>query len=328
MRKGREIFVSLMLGFASLFGTASAQEEIVCDQYHFNYYLVNPAVAGAERCTHLMLTGKFQWVGMDDAPMTQTLSARTRILKNVGLGAYLYNDKNGFSYRQGGEFTFAYHIPLTENKGYFMKDRSIERQLSFGISFMVNHLNFDKSLFTEDMAANDNVLGNGGDNKGFYFNANVGAYFLWDNFFAGYAMSNLIPTEMTELGLEEPKWPLTGYGFLGYDINLPNEMIIEPSAMFKFNVNSSRQLDLNFKFMQTVPSNKDFSYWLQVSYRHTLDEGRSNPLALYPMGGIRFKGFHVGYCYQVGLTPLARQNYGSHEIMLGYTWCVTKHFCR
>jgi hypothetical protein len=46
------------------------------------------------------------------------------------------------------------------------------------------------------------------------------------------------------------------------------------------------------------------------------------------MGGIRYKGFHVGYCYQVGLTPLARQNYGSHEIMLGYTWCVTKHFCR
>ncbi|MBP5455854.1 MAG: type IX secretion system membrane protein PorP/SprF, partial [Paludibacteraceae bacterium] len=53
---------------------AKAQDEIVYDQYHFNYYLVNPAVAGAERCSHLMLTGKFQWMGMDDAPMTQTLS--------------------------------------------------------------------------------------------------------------------------------------------------------------------------------------------------------------------------------------------------------------
>ncbi|MBP5455806.1 MAG: type IX secretion system membrane protein PorP/SprF, partial [Paludibacteraceae bacterium] len=66
------------LFFLSLFSCTTfflrAQDEIVYDQYHFNYYLVNPAVAGAERCSHLMLTGKFQWMGMDDAPMTQTLS--------------------------------------------------------------------------------------------------------------------------------------------------------------------------------------------------------------------------------------------------------------
>ena len=316
-------FLCIACSLSSVF----AQEQIVCDQYHFNYYLVNPAVAGAERCTHLMLTGKFQWLGMDDAPMTQTLSARTRILNNVGLGAYFYNDKNGYSYRQGGEVTFAYHIPLTENNRYTMKQRSIERQLSFGISLMVNHFNFDKSLFDE-YGSTDNVLGNGGTNKGFYFNANAGAYFIWDNFFAGFAMSNLIPTELTELGMDEPVWPLTGYGFMGYDIDLVNNMTIEPSAMFKFNADSERQLDLNLKYMQTLPNNEDFSYWLQLSYRHTLDADNANPLSLSPMGGIRYKGFHVGYAYVIGLTPLARQNYGTHEIMLGYTWCVTKHFCR
>ncbi len=325
------VIYRLLLVVVTLFGLSGvlhAQDEIVCDQYHFNYYLVNPAVAGAERCTHLMLTGKFQWLGIDDAPMTQTLSARTRILNNVGLGIYLYNDKNGYSYRQGGEVTFAYHIPLSENNRYMMKSRDISRQLSFGISLMVNHLNFSNELFDGDNAASDNVLGNGGSNKGFYFNANVGAYFKWDNFFAGYSMSNLIPTEMTELGVDEPKWPLTGYGFLGYDIDFVNNMTLEPAAMFKFNVNGSRQFDLNLKFMQTLPSNEDFSYWLQLSYRHTLDSDNMKPLALYPMGGIRIKGFHIGYAYQVGLTALNRQNYGSHEIMLGYTWCVTKHFCR
>ena len=308
-------------------GRTLAQDEIVCDQYHFNYYLVNPAVAGAERCTHLMLTGKFQWVGVEDAPMTQTLSFRTRILQDLGIGAYLYNDKNGFSYRQGGEVTFAYHIPLTENNRYMMKQRSIERQLSFGLSAVVNHYNYDTYL-GDNYGQTDNVLGNGGENKGFYFNANAGVYFLFDNFFAGFSMANLIPTELTELGLDEPVRPLTGFGFLGYDINLVNEMIIEPSAMFKFNTNSERQLDINLKFMQTLPHNKDFSYWLQASYRQTLDENNTKPLSLHPMGGIRYKGFHVGYSYILGLTKFSRQNYGSHEIMLGYTWCVTKHFCR
>ena len=306
---------------------ANAQEEIVCDQYHFNYYLVNPAVAGAERCTHLMATGKFQWMGVEDHPMIQTLSVRTRVLNNVGIGAYLYNDKNGYSYRQGGEVTFAYHIPLTENNRYMMKQQSINRQLSFGISLMVNHYNFDKYLF-DTYAADDPVLGNQGTNKGFYLNANAGLYFLWDGFFLGYSMSNLIPTELTELGMEEPKRPLTGYGFLGYDFDLVNNMTLEPAMMFKFNVNGERQMDFNLKFMQTLPSNEDFSYWLQCSYRQTLDSGNSNPLSLSPMGGIRFKGFHVGYAYQVGLTTFNRQNYGSHEVMLGYTWCVTKHFCR
>ena len=173
--------------------------------------------------------------------------------------------KDGFSYRQGGEVTFAYHIPLTENNRYMMKQRSIERQLSFGLSAVVNHYNYDTYL-GDNYGQTDNVLGNGGENKGFYFNANAGVYFLFDNFFAGFSMANLIPTELTELGLDEPVRPLTGFGFLGYDINLVNEMIIEPSAMFKFNTNSERQLDINLKFMQTLPHNKDFSYWLQASY--------------------------------------------------------------
>ena len=326
--RGIKKILTTVFSCACLF-YANAQEEIVLNQYHFNYYLVNPAVAGAERCTHLMLTGRFQWMGQKDHPMTQTLSARTRVLKNVGLGAYFYNDKNGYSYRQGGEVTFAYHIPLTENNRYTMKQQSIERQLSFGISMMINHFNFDHYL-VDEYGPTDNTLGNEGMDKGIYFNANAGLYFLWDNFFLGYSMNNLVPTELTELGQDEPIRPLSGYGFLGYDFDFVNNMTLEPAAMFKFNTNDSRQLDLNLKFMQTLPSNEDFSYWLQGSYRHTLDHSDNNPspLAFLVMGGIRYKGFHVGYAFEQGLTTFARQNKGTHEVMLGYTWCVTKHFCR
>ena len=74
----------------------SAQEEIVYNQYHFNYYLANPELAGAEPCSHFMLTNKFQWVGMDEFPMIQTLSFRTRALDRIGIGAFLYNDRNGY----------------------------------------------------------------------------------------------------------------------------------------------------------------------------------------------------------------------------------------
>ena len=318
----------LLIVFASApFLQANAGEDIVVNQYHFNYYLVNPAVAGAERCRHLMLTGRFQWQGMEDRPMTQTLSFRTRILKNVGIGAYAYNDKNGNSYRQGGEVTFAYHIPLSENSHYMMKSQSIDRQLSFGLSAMLNHYNFDKDLHNK-YGWQDPSLGNGGTDKGVYFNANAGVYFLWDNLFAGFAAKDLVPTELTELGQKEPKRPLTMFGFVGYDFDLVNEISIEPSVMFKFDTIQNRQLDFNLKYMQTLPDNKDFSYWLQFSYRHTLDEDNLEPLSLYALGGIRYKGFHLGLAYELGLTEIQRKNWGSFEVMLGYTWCVTKHFCR
>jgi type IX secretion system PorP/SprF family membrane protein len=312
-----------MCGFTQV----KSQEEIVYDQYYFNYYLVNPAVAGAERCSHFMLTGKFQWVGLQDAPMTQTLSFRTRVLNNVGLGGYLYNDKNGYSYRQGGQLTFAYHIPLSENRGYFMKDRSIERQLSFGLSAKVNHFNFSDNLFIDDNMG-DPTIDNGGKDKGFYFNANFGIYLLWDNFFAGISATNLIPSKMVEFGKDEPIPPLNAFAFLGYDFDLSNDMALEPAVMFKMDENSNKQLDFNLKFLQTLPDNEDFSYWLQASYRQGLDNGNTQALALSPMGGIRYKGFHLAYAYTLGLTGINRHNSGSHEVMLGYTWCVTKHFCR
>ena len=104
-----------------LFG-AVAQDEIVYDQYYWNYYLVNPAVAGASRCSHLLGSFNRKWVGVEDAPLTVDLSFRTRILKNLGIGAYGYFDRNGNSLRQGGQVSLAYHIPLTQNSGFFMKD--------------------------------------------------------------------------------------------------------------------------------------------------------------------------------------------------------------
>ena len=311
-----------------IFTQVKSQEEIVYDQYYFNYYLVNPAVAGAERCTHFMLTGKFQWVGMQDAPMTQTLSFRTRVLSNVGIGAYIYNDQNGYSYRQGGQLTFAYHIPLSESTRYMMKDRSIERQLSFGLSAIAQHYNFSSELFT-DATAYDPTLANGGKDRGIYFNANFGVYLLYDNFFSGVSLTNMLPNKMVEFGDGEPVPPFMGFGFLGYDIDLNEYMTIEPSVMFKMNKDMNKQLDVNLKFLQSsLPYNEDFSYWLQVCYRQGMDPDNMQAMSLSPMGGIRFGNFHLAYAYTLGLTAINRHNYGTHEVMLGYSFCKTKHFCR
>ncbi|MCQ2234163.1 MAG: type IX secretion system membrane protein PorP/SprF [Paludibacteraceae bacterium] len=307
--------------------SSAAQDEIVYDQYQWNYYLVNPAVAGASRCSHILGTFKKQWVGQDDSPMIEMLSFRTRLLKNLGLGAYVYNDKNGYSLRQGGQVSLAYHIPLSQNYGYFMKDRDLQRQLSFGLSGVVTHYGFTNDLFTDENSL-DNTVANGGQDKGFYFNANFGTYFMWDRFFAGLSIANLIPTELEELGKNEPVRPMNFFIFAGYTFPVNETIDIEPAAMFKMDENSNRQLDFNLKYEQVLPDNPDFSYWLQLTYRHILDEGNGQALSFSPMGGINWKGFHLGYAYTLGLTDWQRQNSGTHEVMLGYSWCKVKKFCR
>lgn len=355
--KIKHILVALTMVLLSQTGL-KAQEEIVYNQYYYNYYLVNPAVAGAERCTHFMWTGFYGWAGMKDneseTPRFTTLSFRTRLrggLERLGIGAYAYLDKNGASLRRGGQVSLGYHIPLSgsSTRGYMMKQRDISRQLSFALACVVNGYGFEGSLYSQNSV--DGVLANGGENKGYYFNATFGTYFLFDNFFAGVTIANLVPTKLEQLGKTEPIRPINPFIFLGYDFQLGDGMRFEPGAMFKFNIErddetgsettenvsagSQRQLDFHLKFMQDVPG-RDFGYWVELLYRHSLDSGtnldgskvKPAPLCLRPMGGIRIKKFNIGYTFGLGLTAINKHNGGDHELMLSYSFCKTQHFCR
>jgi type IX secretion system PorP/SprF family membrane protein len=361
--KIKHILVALTMVLLSQTGL-KAQEEIVYNQYYYNYYLVNPAVAGAERCTHFMWTGFMGWTGMEgkdnkgETPRFTTLSFRTRLrggLERLGIGAYAYVDKNGNSLRRGGQVSLGYHIPLSgsSTRGYMMKQRDITRQLSFALACVVNGYGYESELFQQQ--STDIVIDNGGENKGYYFNATFGTYFLFDNFFAGLTIANLVPTKLEQLGKTEPIRPINPFIFLGYDFQLGDGMQFEPGAMFKFNIDrnddeavgestqttekvekgSERQLDIHLKFMQDVPG-KDFGYWVELLYRHSLDSGKNidgsdvkpAPLCLRPMGGIRIKKFNIGYTYGLGLTGVNKFNKGDHELMLSYSFCKTQHFCR
>jgi type IX secretion system PorP/SprF family membrane protein len=353
--KIKHILVALTMVLLSQTGL-KAQEEIVYNQYYYNYYLANPAVAGAERCTHFMWTGYLGFSGVQgskgETPRFTTLSFRTRLrggLERLGIGAYAYIDQNGYSLRRGGQVSLGYHIPLSggSTRGYMMKQRDITRQLSFALACVVNGYSFDSKLFEQQ--AIDQVLENGGENKGYYFNATFGTYFLFDNFFAGLTIANLVPTKLEEMGRTEPIRPINPFIFLGYDFQLGDGMQFEPGAMFKFNIDrddetsgesdtetntntntskgSQRQLDFHLKFMQDVPG-QDFGYWVELLYRHSLDTGNSQPLCLRPMGGIRIKKFNIGYTYGLLLTGWGRHTKGDHELMLSYSFCKTQHFCR
>jgi len=298
-----------------------AQERIIYDQYHFNYYLINPAVAGADKCSHIMLTTKNDWIGID-GPSTQTLSFRTRLTDhNIGLGGYIYNDKTPSFSNFGGQFTFAYHIPMS-NGGRYSKNVMLDRQLSFGVSVKVNQISYT--------AQGTGALINDPANVSFSEispNANFGVYYVSYGFFTGLSVTNMIPFQMLNYGLQEPVDPATAFLFVGNTFDLGGNKSLEPSVNFNYNTYTNKQVELNLKYSQNNPDN-DFGFWTQLSYRHNLDSGSGQPLSLIPMAGFRAGKFQMAYAFNYTLNGLASFNYGTHEFMLAYTFCVPKVFCR
>jgi type IX secretion system PorP/SprF family membrane protein len=139
----------------------SAQQLPIYSQYLYNKFLINPAHAGSDGYTSINLTAREQWVGYSGAPRTYSLSWQTRILKkpyhlkkrssnrnsykpkgdgNVGLGAYIFSDRNGLIQRTGFQATYAYHMWVQRNT-----------QLSMGLAFTGYHfvINADEASFED-----------------------------------------------------------------------------------------------------------------------------------------------------------------------------------
>ncbi|UCH15374.1 MAG: type IX secretion system membrane protein PorP/SprF, partial [Bacteroidales bacterium] len=135
------LFCILLFTFSTVF--IKAQQLPVYSQYMLNGFLINPAIVGHEGYTSINLTAREQWLGLENAPSTYALSGQTRLLKNsfisraasirrrkrvmsrsgrVGIGTYIFTDRNGAFNRTGIQGTYAYHITMSTY------------QLSFGLS--------------------------------------------------------------------------------------------------------------------------------------------------------------------------------------------------
>ncbi|MDR1739546.1 MAG: type IX secretion system membrane protein PorP/SprF [Bacteroidales bacterium] len=314
--------IAFLLSLTSLAGSLSAQEYTIYNQYHFHNYLMNPASAGAAECTHFMLTHKQQWIGLKDAPNTQILSFQTRMRKGgLGLGAYLFNDKNGYSYQQGAQVTVAYHIPMSRGNRY-TKSPTLDRQLSFGVSGKFYRYQIGQEVIDHANNEGENIQ----RRHGIYPNANVGVFFQDYNFFAGLSVTNLIPIRPDLFGESEPIPPLTGMLQLGYAFDTGRDSQLEPSVVYKMDINTRAQLDFGLRYIQHIDSN-DLSWWAGIIAKQNLDS-RYKGLSLMPHFTVRIGKFRVGYALSLDLNRLISHSYATHELMLGYSLCSTKKFCR
>lgn len=302
----RAIYILIILG--SFLSEGLSQQVPLYSQYMLNGFLLNPAVAGSEGYTAINLTAREQWLGMAQAPGTYALSFQTRLLKksyisrgtsvrrrskpgsrggNVGLGGYVFNDRNGAVNRTGIKMTYAYHINFRHS------------QLSFGMSLVGYQFSLDDELIR--LATPDDPAWMGADKSVFIPDADAGVYFSAKDFWVGFSADQLLESTL-KLGdkgydtyIAERNYYLMG----GYDFEISRDLIFSPSSLLKVAENGKFQADFTGRFFFQQ------QFWAGATYR--------TGSTLIVMAGVSVDRLVFGYAYDIGLNNTMKYSYGTHE---------------
>tara|TARA_R110000868_G_scaffold34421_2_gene124361 strand:- start:1415 stop:2365 length:951 start_codon:yes stop_codon:yes gene_type:complete len=269
-----------------------------------NPFVLSPTYAGIGDHVKVRVNGLTQWVGIKDAPDTQSLAADFRMGNRSGLGLFLYNDKNGYTKQQGARLSFAHHLTL---------DRYDDEFISFGISYNFNQFRIDIQEFI-DSGGDPGVTD---DRSTTNHNFDVGLLYRKDKFYLSVNASNLLDKDLTRFNVNfEPNRLRNYYLYAGYRYKKKksSDVEIEPSILYKlFESDGRSETDINVK--ARLYDFEDY-YYFGVSYRFLNDQiGR--PLYIAPLVGLKKNNLYFGYSYQIIMNEILGYSTGTHVVTLG-----------
>lgn len=291
--------IKLVLFLLLLSGVIRAQQDAQFTQYMYNTININPAYAGSREAMSIFALHRTQWVGLDGAPLTNTVSINTPISgSNMGLGVSVINDRIGPSDENNIAVDLSYTINTSERY-----------KLSFGIKASANLLNIDFTKLNK-FDKNDYAFDTNIDNK-FSPNIGVGLYLHSDNTYVGLSIPNLLETKhfdryaATGANSHVAKERMHYYLIAGHVFDLSADVKFKPSILTKMVQGAPLQVDLSANFL----INDKFT--AGVAYRWSA--------ALSALVGFQVSdSWFIGYAYDMETTKLANYNSGSHEIFLRY----------
>jgi type IX secretion system PorP/SprF family membrane protein len=270
-----------------------AQQDAQFTQYMYNTININPAYAGSRGALSIFALHRDQWVGLDGAPKTNTISVNTPINNsNVGLGVSLVNDKIGPTNENQFSVDLSYTVPTSETW-----------KLSFGIKGTADIFNLDVTKLNPETQGDPQFQNLNND-----FSPNIGAGIYWhsDNAYIGLSVPNFIQTNRyddNDVAIYKDK--INYYLMGGYIFDFSQEVKFKPAVLTKMVEGAPLQVDVsaNFLFFEKLT--------LGVAYRWDA--------AVSAMAGFQLTdGLYLGYAYDNETTRLRNYNSGSHEIFLRF----------
>lgn len=291
------VLILLVLGFFT--NTASAQQDAQYTQYMYNTLSINPAYAGSRDAFSFLGLYRSQWVGLDGAPRTFTISGQSPIGENMGIGVNVTNDEIFISKETYFDIDFSYAIKLTTNG-----------KLAFGVKAGGHLLNIDSNYAnTGPYNPNDGSAEIFVDNK-FSPQFGVGMYYYTQKFYLGISVPNILETDHFDESSNSnssstAKERVNYYLMTGYAFDLSDSLIFKPSLLTKLVEGSPLQVDLSANFL--------------IYEKFTIGAAYRWSAALSAMVGFQITDqLMLGFAYDAETTELAQYNDGSYEFFLRF----------
>jgi type IX secretion system PorP/SprF family membrane protein len=285
------LFVLLFVGWK-----ASAQQDPMFTQYMHNPVSINPAYAGSRGTLNFVAMHRQQWVGIDGAPKTLTLSVNSPFLGyNVGIGLSLIHDEIGPIKQTGIYADYSYHLKVTT-----------KTKLAFGLKGGMNM--YDVNLLNLIGAQNDDHLSLYGARKLFLPNFGVGSYLYSNRFYVGFSIPKMLQNSLSDdentlnyANKEERHLFLTG----GVVLDIAENIKFKPSTTIRIVSGSPVSAEVSAAILLHD------RLWVGGMFRLGDSVGALVKFDLTDQ-------LSLGYSYDLTQSGLKPFNQGTHEVFVSY----------
>lgn len=280
-----------------------AQQVATYSQYMFNGLAINPAYAGQHKALSASVLARFQNVGLDGAPNTQTFTAHSPLLsERAAVGLLVIHDKLSVISQTGIHVSYAYRIPLNTN---YRNQLMLSFGLQGGLS-LYNARYTQLDIYQNPDPAFDEDIRESRPNLG------AGLFMSNNDFYLGMSLPSMVNNvfergEQYETVYQNRPFIFTG----GYVFTINRMLKIKPNFLFKMVDNRPVEFDLNANALF------DEVLWVGASYKS------SKQVVLITQVQAT-EQIQIGYSYTISAGPIRTVELGSHEIMLNYRFWYNK----
>lgn len=303
------MIIILILPFSQIFS-----QDASFSQFYANPLYLNPALAGTDDCSRIMLNYRNQWPALPNAFTTYSASADYHIdaiSGGVGLLFVSDNSGNGTITTNRISAIYSYHLKLSDNANL---------NAGFEASYHQQKLNWDKLIFQDMIDPNTGNVNPGisSESPPTKLSLSVidfsGGLLLGikEKFYFGLAVDHLTQPNLSYYSENESPLYIRYTVHTGMTLDLggrnyrPNSgnFIISPNVLYQQQQNA-KQLNAGF-YVEKQP------IIVGLWYRHNF----SNPDGALFLIGLKQKRIRLGYTYDLTLSKLKSNTGGAHELSL------------
>lgn len=278
---------------------ANAQQDEQSSLYMFNPMQFNPAYAGSRGTVNITGIGRFQWVGIKGAPVTQFVSVHAPFRdKSVGIGLNMTHDQIGSRNRTSAFANFSFGIRVNKKGDRF----------AFGASAGMDYMQYNFSTLNVVDPGEEIYINNYAEIRP---NFGLGIYYYGERHFLGLSAPRLLESRINNdtlsTAIQTRHFFLTG----GYVFKLNSALQLKTSALVKVTPYAPMTFDVNVNFL--------IYDRLSVGAMYRFHESVGANISVKATNWLTF-----GYAYDFPVNSLRLNQFGTHEVMLAFDFATKK----